>query len=766
MANTVALLNYANTFGDWVVATNTLSQENNNLAISNYHKNSGTLYLDTSSLALQSNGTAIFAQQLAVQGTGSYLTVQNNANVSGQMYLTNNVLSLTTSGLVAINGQNTGISIANTANIGGNLYVTGNVAFSNTLSVTGITTLYNTLNANGIIADVITANTINTPSGNITNLQVQNQLTVSGNFTLTGATVYAANTFILSQGSSVGITSAYSVNRGYGSTSATIRWNEPSKYWDIVDVGSNLYFPILTSNSGISSSVGTSSLYTMLTSNSSNLNANVGSAYGRANTSSNSFVGTYGTATPNGGNITFNSNNGISIIGSDNTINISTAQDLRTTASPIFNSLSLTNALPLAYGGTGATSSAGALTNILPGGTSAGYVLTTGGPGSFYWAAGGGGGGGATPGTSINSSRMNYTATAGQTVFVAPTYTIGASQLRVYVDGVRQYNSDYTESANTVTLLSGCAVNDSVLIEVDGYIINPYYANNISYTVNSLISTSANTIQLAIDGLVNIAAPKLNPQLTGVPLSVTASISTSNTMIATTGFVYNALANTTALYSHNISGTSSNITQYPLNQSVSSGSAPTFSATNISGSASTLNIGGNAATATTAGTCTGTSIGFPSGGTAEIGRYLDFHGTSGNGNDFDVRFDCGASGASGNGQLYITAGQGLVCNGNITAFSDERLKENIKTIDNALSKVNKLRGVTFTRNDIFDKETSQTGVIAQEVIKILPEVVKIGEDGIHSVAYGNMVGLLIEAIKDLSKQNEDLSKRLGLLETI
>jgi hypothetical protein len=71
--------------------------------------------------------------------------------------------------------------------------------------------------------------------------------------------------------------------------------------------------------------------------------------------------------------------------------------------------LTLTAPLALSQGGTGATSASSALTNILPTGTTAGYVLTTGGPGNFYWAATSGGGGGAT-GTTINSTRLSYTA--------------------------------------------------------------------------------------------------------------------------------------------------------------------------------------------------------------------------------------------------------------------------------------------------------------------------------------------------------------------
>jgi hypothetical protein len=94
--------------------------------------------------------------------------------------------------------------------------------------------------------------------------------------------------------------------------------------------------------------------------------------------------------------------------------------------------------------------------------------------------------------------------------------------------------------------------------------------------------------------------------------------------------------------------------------------------------------------------------------------------------------------------------------GNITAYSDISLKEDIQIIPNALNKLKTLRGVTFTRNDIEDKVKRHTGIIAQEVEAILPEAVLTDEKGIKSVAYGNMVGLLIEAIKEQQKQIDEL----------
>ena len=105
-----------------------------------------------------------------------------------------------------------------------------------------------------------------------------------------------------------------------------------------------------------------------------------------------------------------------------------------------------------------------------------------------------------------------------------------------------------------------------------------------------------------------------------------------------------------------------------------------------------------------------------------------------------------------NTQVSVTGN--FVASGNVTAYSDERLKTNIETIPNALEKVNALRGVTF------DKDGERgLGVIAQEVEKVLPEVVLEGEE-YKSVAYGNIVGVLIEAVKELTKEVEDLKKQL------
>ena len=109
-----------------------------------------------------------------------------------------------------------------------------------------------------------------------------------------------------------------------------------------------------------------------------------------------------------------------------------------------------------------------------------------------------------------------------------------------------------------------------------------------------------------------------------------------------------------------------------------------------------------------------------------------------------------------NSSKLATTSAGVEVNGKltateVTATSDERLKSDIQTIDNALDKVMNMRGVSFTK-----QAEKGVGVIAQEIEKVLPEVVTDGE--YKSVAYGNIVGVLIEAIKEQQKQIDELKK--------
>lgn len=119
------------------------------------------------------------------------------------------------------------------------------------------------------------------------------------------------------------------------------------------------------------------------------------------------------------------------------------------------------------------------------------------------------------------------------------------------------------------------------------------------------------------------------------------------------------------------------------------------------------------------------------------------------------------------GAVRVSGGLGVVLDiyagGNITAYSDLSLKTNIKVISDALSRIRRTRGVTFTRKDTGQV---QAGFIAQEMYKILPEVV-IGEPGSGKmgICYGNVTALLAEGVKELDEIVIAQGERIVSLET-
>tara|TARA_R100000005_G_C4979681_1_gene189817 strand:+ start:109 stop:540 length:432 start_codon:yes stop_codon:yes gene_type:complete len=111
-------------------------------------------------------------------------------------------------------------------------------------------------------------------------------------------------------------------------------------------------------------------------------------------------------------------------------------------------------------------------------------------------------------------------------------------------------------------------------------------------------------------------------------------------------------------------------------------------------------------------------------------------------------------------QLQVT-GQ-IVSTDNITAYysSDIKLKNNLTPISDALFKVNQLTGYEFDWNEqsheIQQEKGHDVGLVAQEVEKVLPEVIQIREDGIKAVAYDKVIPLLVESIKELTRRIEEL----------
>lgn len=118
----------------------------------------------------------------------------------------------------------------------------------------------------------------------------------------------------------------------------------------------------------------------------------------------------------------------------------------------------------------------------------------------------------------------------------------------------------------------------------------------------------------------------------------------------------------------------------------------------------------------------------------------------------DGKFATSGGAISGNVSVSGT----VTATGDITAFSDSRTKMNIETITEALYKVKAMRGVSYISK--FNME-ERIGVVAQEVERVVPEVVHTHSNGLKSVAYQNLVGLLIEAIKALELRVAELEDR-------
>ena len=98
----------------------------------------------------------------------------------------------------------------------------------------------------------------------------------------------------------------------------------------------------------------------------------------------------------------------------------------------------------------------------------------------------------------------------------------------------------------------------------------------------------------------------------------------------------------------------------------------------------------------------------------------------------------------------------ITASGDITSNSDLAFKSNIEIITNALDKLNSIKGITFNSDGVSYR---RTGVIAQDVQTVLPEAIHTNSDGHLSVAYGNMIGLLVEAIKELNQKFKNMEDK-------
>lgn len=567
----------------------------------NTHVNTATAFVSgtTYSPVVRAN-TSVNTAAISVTGTITTNNLTSNTGTITTLKVTNEDIfgQANINGITANTGVVRVLSGANSFydTVRANVYVSASTLYANNLTSNTVNASANIVTPSLIVTNKIDANAANIFTNN---LETWGQLSVGGNFVLNGTTVYNTNIFTINAGSATGLTSKFSVNRGSSGANADIRWSESGKVFQLNDVDNGQYYRILTneylsdstsvtSSSNVATSAVANTLNNYINTANSFLTAtisagntwsqaNVGTAlataktytdtantylqtyvdgvvttkvdpaFTRANTGLNLVTGTSGTATPaptgSTTGITMSGANGVTIVASSNTLVFSTPQDLRRTAAPKFTGLELTStALAIGSGGTGGGDRVTALTNLLPdaSGVPAGYVLGTQGVGSYLWVAGGtgGGGGGTQPGSRITSTRSTATGDGSTKTFTAPTFTNGANQLRVYLDGVRQYEG-YTESGTTgVVFTIAPASGVKILFEVDAYMVYAYYANNITITTPiGAIPATANTIELAISNLETRKAALSGATFTGHTMGLTVDTAASNTSFATTKWV-------------------------------------------------------------------------------------------------------------------------------------------------------------------------------------------------------------------------------------
>jgi hypothetical protein len=227
--------------------------------------------------------------------------------------------------------------------------------------------------------------------------------------------------------------------------------------------------------------------------------------------------------------------------------------------------------------------------------------------------------------------------------------------------------------------------------------------------------------------------------------------------LSTTTGELNTLAGITASTSelNKVDGYTGNSSDLNILSGASAAGVSSTELRTLNGVTSAVQTQLNARLPMTGGSMTGTL-------TMGSGKVLNVGGTELHGSSNHLYMD-----VNGGGNLYVRDGNSsnatrftfdvdygnFTASGDVTAFSDARLKTNVETVANAVDLVSQMRGVFFEKDG-----RKSVGVIAQEIATVLPEVVHGEYDGYLSVAYGNIVGVLIEAIKELKTEIETLKK--------
>jgi hypothetical protein len=344
------------------------------------------------------------------------------------------------------------------------------------------------------------------------------------------------------------------------------------------------------------------------------------------------------------------------------------------------------------------------------------------------------------------------------------------SVTRINNDIIEWSVTNPTVNNNTLTIAAGAGLstggsftanqssNSTVTLDV-----NPgSWITTTSDQVN-VDATSTNTANKVVvrDASGNFAANTITAGLTGTASLATKVIVTNRTTENIDYYIAGVAPTIGYSGGNNLQGS----TDFYWNTGTNKLHAPYFSGngaslTSLSGSNISSGTVAAARVATLNQNTTGSSGSCT--GTAAVSTAASFTNSD---NNTQTRLIWTVATASGSGPLYHSGGLTVNSSSNImyatdfVASSDMRLKDKVGNLDNALTKVCSLDGFLYTWNDkaeSADKETVQVGVSAQQVQEVLPEAVEESDNGNLGVKYDKLVPLLIEAIKELKADNEEL----------
>ena len=483
------------------------------------------------------------------------------------------------------------------------------------------------------------------------------------------------------------------------------------------------------------------------------------------------------------------------------------------------------------------------LLNSIASSASAGMVLTYNGASNYTWAyplnitA-------PNLGTKITTTSFSYTVgssvgadgvaiNAGATVITTPPYGVGSGQLKVYIDGVRQDGAfDYAETSGKVGANNygritfsggGVAAGEQLLLEVDGYVAYDVNAVSVIFTPNGTVT--ATNVQTAIQQIDTAKMPLAGGNFTG---SITMAGATSVNLGAGTAGVaplkFSAGTNLTTPSAGAIEFNGTNVfytdsgntrrtfasTSY-VDSAVSGGTASAVPWTGITGKPTTI-AGFGITDAITTGNIASQSVSFATSATSATTATTATTATSATSattattassanalnanNSYTVKglISTAAVAIVGNLDVSVNAGVAgflsvgsfesksfITATGDITAFySDRRLKTNVATIPDAVTKVMSLNGILYTPNALaesfgFKAGENIVGLFADEVEAVLPEAVKPAPfdtdangnsksgENYKTIQYEKVVPLLVEAIKEQQATIERQQAQIDML---